>query len=350
MKTKVLVVDDSAFMRKIISDILSSDETIEVVGTAKNGKDALDKIFILNPDVITLDVEMPIMDGITALKEIMKKFKKPVVMFSSLTKQGAEATLKALEYGAVDFITKPTNIFKIDSQEKKEEIIKKVKIAANAVLLNTNIEKYKTKKEKFVDSVINEYKLDYIIAIGTSTGGPKALQAIIPALPRDINATLVVVQHMPQGFTKSLANRLNSISNIVVKEGEDGELLKRGYCYIAPGGYHMTLDEKSVNKVYIRLSKGMPVSGHRPSVDVLMESVAKIKYLKKIGVILTGMGNDGSRGIKFIKDNRGFTIAQDKESCVVFGMPKAAINSEGIDKVLPLDLIPNEILNKLGVL
>ncbi|KPU28196.1 chemotaxis protein CheY [Caloranaerobacter sp. TR13] len=347
---KVLVVDDSAFMRKIISDILSSDEIIEVIGTAKNGKDALDKVSYLNPDVITLDIEMPVMDGIEALREIMKKFRKPVVMLSSLTSQGAEATLRALEYGAVDFITKPTNIFKVGSQEKKEEIIKKVKVAANAVLLNTVIDNHIVSKNNSIAITNKEEKMDYIVALGTSTGGPRALQAIIPALPNEINAALVVVQHMPQGFTKSLANRLNSMSHIVVKEGEDGELVRRGHCYIAPGGYHMTLDEVGVNKVYIRLNKEKPVSGHRPSVDVLMESVAKIKYLKKIGVILTGMGSDGSQGIKHIKENNGFTIAQDEKSCVVYGMPKAAINIGGISKVLSLESIPNEILNKLGVL
>ncbi|WP_069649588.1 protein-glutamate methylesterase/protein-glutamine glutaminase [Caloranaerobacter ferrireducens] len=347
---KVLVVDDSAFMRKIISDILSSDETIEVVGTAKDGKDALDKISYLNPDVITLDIEMPVMDGIEALREIMKKFRKPVVMLSSLTSQGAEATLRALEYGAVDFITKPTNIFKVGSQEKKVEIIKKVKVAANAALLNTVTDKHTVFKKRSIDITNKEEKLDYIVALGTSTGGPRALQAIIPTLPNEINAALVVVQHMPQGFTKSLANRLNSMSQLVVKEGEDGELVRRGYCYIAPGGYHMTLDEVGINKVYIRLSKEKPVSGHRPSVDVLMKSVAKIKYLKKIGVILTGMGSDGSQGIKLIKENNGFTIAQDEKSCVVFGMPKAAINIGGISKILPLESISNEVLNILGVL
>ncbi|WP_427338669.1 protein-glutamate methylesterase/protein-glutamine glutaminase [Caloranaerobacter sp. DY30410] len=347
---KVLVVDDSAFMRKIISDILSSDEMIEVIGTAKNGKDALDKISYLDPDVITLDIEMPVMDGITALKEIMKKFKKPVVMLSSLTSQGAEATLRALEYGAVDFITKPTNIFKVGSQDKKEEIINKVKVAAKAVLLNTVMDKHTVLRKSSITITSKKEKLDYIVALGTSTGGPRALQSIIPNLPSEINAALVVVQHMPKGFTKSLANRLNSMSHLVVKEGEDGELVKRGYCYIAPGGYHMTLDEVGINKVYIRLNKEEPVSGHRPSVDVLMESVAKIRYLKKIGVILTGMGSDGSQGIKLIKENNGFTIAQDEKSCVVFGMPKAAINIGGINKVLPLNSISDEILNILGVL
>lgn len=347
---KVLVVDDSAFMRKIISDILSDDESIEVIGTAKNGKDAIEKISYLNPDVITLDIEMPVMDGIATLREIVKRFNKPVVMLSSLTSEGAGATLRALEYGAVDFITKPTNIFEVGSQGKKEEIIQKVKVAAKAVLLNTVMDKHTVFKKELVDRIKKNDKLDYIVALGTSTGGPRALQSIIPALPNEINASLVVVQHMPQGFTKSLANRLNSMSHLVVKEGEDGELIRRGYCYIAPGGYHMTLDEVSINKVYIRLNKEKPVSGHRPSVDVLMESVAKIKYLKKIGVILTGMGSDGSYGIKLIKENNGYTIAQDEKSCVVFGMPKAAINNGGINKILPLELISNEILNILGVL
>ncbi|RKD34456.1 protein-glutamate methylesterase/protein-glutamine glutaminase [Thermohalobacter berrensis] len=348
MAIKVLVVDDSVFMRKLISDILNEDEILEVVDTAKNGKEALGKIKELSPDVITLDIEMPIMDGITTLKHIVNDFKKPVVMLSSLTKEGAEATLKALEIGAVDFITKPTNIFKVGADEKKKEIIQKVKISSKVKILNGKL----NSQHKIIR--MNNYKknrgeFSNLIAIGTSTGGPKALQAIIPHIPKNINGSIVVVQHMPPGFTKSLAKRLDSLSEITVKEAENNERIKKGYCYIAPGDYHMTIDEVNGKELYIRLNKDRPVSGHRPSVDVLMKSVSKVKSMKKIGIILTGMGSDGAKGIKSVKDNNGFTIAQNEETCVVYGMPKSAVEIEGINKILPLEKIAQEIMNRVGV-
>lgn len=348
MGIRVLIVDDSLFMRKIISDILSSDNDIQIVGTAKNGKDALEKIELLSPDVITLDVEMPVMDGIECLTHIMNNYRIPVIMLSSITTEGADATVKALELGAIDFITKPTSIFNMGNEDKKIELIEKVKTAAKVKILKykqitSNIEIKRLEKSKS-----NIHNKQTLIAIGTSTGGPKALQSIIPFIDKNINGSILVVQHMPPGFTNSLAKRLDSLSQIKVKEAEDGEIVQKGYCYIAPGGFHMKVEENYYNKIKIRLDQNEPVSGHRPSVDVMMSSVSKIKSLNKMGVILTGMGSDGAMGIKMIKESNGYTIAQDEETSVVFGMPKSAINTTTIDKVLPLDLITNEIINKVG--
>ncbi len=354
MSVNVLVVDDSAFMRRVISDMLKADKEINVIGISKNGKDALEKIEVLKPDVITLDVEMPIMDGLQTLENIMKKYKIPVVMLSSITVEGADATLKALELGAVDFIAKPTNIFDMNNAGKKDELINKVKAAVNARISNSisfrpnseiNIKKKYLSSKNYSNK---DTKISNLIAIGTSTGGPRALQEIIPFIPEDINGCILVVQHMPPGFTKSLANRLNSMSNIIVKEAEDGEKLLRGYCYIAPGDCHMRIEEKN-NIFSIRLGSDEPVSGHRPSVDVLMESVAKHTTLNTYGVILTGMGCDGAKGIKKVLQNNGYTIAQDEETCVIYGMPKVAVKLEAIKKILPLNKIAKHLIEKVGV-
>lgn len=354
MSTRILIVDDSAFMRRVIKDILMKDNDLEVIGHARNGKDALEKLADLKPDVITLDVEMPIMDGIETLKQIINLYPNiPVVMLSGLTQLGADMTMKALEIGAVDFIEKPKSIFNMDADDKKEEIIQKVKVASKVKLnVQKKIVKILNTPKKHIKLAGNYNQnstFSNLVSIGTSTGGPRALQSIIPNIPQEINASIVVVQHMPREFTKSLANRLNSMSQINVKEAEDGEILEKGYCYIAPGDYHMTVIERSGGKLHIKLNHEEKVSGHRPSVDVMMDSVSKISGYKKLGIILTGMGGDGAKGIKKIRENKGFTIAQDEESCVVFGMPKVAINKGAIDKVLPLDKIVYEIITNVEV-
>ncbi|WDV47715.1 chemotaxis response regulator protein-glutamate methylesterase [Clostridiaceae bacterium M8S5] len=362
MSIKVFIIDDSAFMRRIINDILITDSDIDVIGYARNGQEALEKLKNLKPDVITLDVEMPILDGIETLKLLMKTYSNiPVVMLSSLTQSGADMTMKALEIGAVDFIAKPKSIFNMDEQQKKIEIINKVKVASYAkVNVAESIEKkeqtsyIKPRVKKPISTTtkftnIKSTKYSNIVAIGTSTGGPRALQAILPNIPQDVDAAIVVVQHMPPQFTKSLAGRLNSLSHIVVKEAEDGEILKRGHCYIAPGDFHMTIIKKSSVDLYIKLNRHEKVSGHRPSVDVMMDSVSLINNYKKIGVILTGMGGDGAKGIKKIRNNSGYTIAQDESSCVVFGMPKVAIKNNAIDKILSLNKIADEIITNVGV-
>lgn len=347
---KVLIVDDSALIRKVLTDILKEDKEIDIVGTARNGKDALEKIPLLNPDIITLDVEMPIMDGLTTLKNIMSTYKLPVIMISSLTKEGADLTLKALDEGAVDFIPKPKNVFNMSESDIKREIIDKIKIGAKTkVEVTTNLSSL-VKPTFSSDKKLIKIKKDFshIVTIGTSTGGPRALQNILPLLPHDINASIVVVQHMPPKFTKSLADRLNSMSNINIKEAEEGDILNRGWCYIAPGDYHMEV-VKEGGSLVIRLNQEPPTMGLRPTVDILMKSVASIEEYAKTGVILTGMGSDGARGISEMKKRDSYTIAQDESTSVVFGMPKSSIATNNIDEILPLNRIANRIINIVGV-
>lgn len=344
---KVLIVDDSAFMRKVLSDMIESEKSLVVIGTATDGKDALAKIEKLNPDVITLDVEMPIMDGINCLKEIMQRFPKPVIMLSSGTEHGAELTIRALDEGAVDFIAKPKNIFDIKNDKKKNEIIEKITIAKN-IKSST----YKSMSRNSDDSPVlrSGNVLKYIIAIGTSTGGPKALQSVIPFLPGNIPAAVLIVQHMPPGFTNSLAERLNSKSELVVKEASHKERILAGHVYIAPGDSHMLIETTLNGDIMINLDKSPPVGGHRPSVDVMMKSLSSTGLKNIIGVIMTGMGADGSIGIKKLKEvNKSYIIAQDEETSVVFGMPKMAIQTGAVDKVVSLDKISEEIIQYLGV-
>ncbi len=351
----VLVVDDSAFMRRMLTDILESSGDINVIGTARNGLDALESLKFLKPDVITLDVEMPSMDGMSCLKQLQKITSSPVIMLSSHTKNGEKATIEALEAGAIDFITKPTGLFEISGEEKKKEIIEKIRIASRL-----------TKKRHAVDKVATaapaapahqiEYqgrkcdKLKTIVAIGTSTGGPRALQEVLASIPGDIPAALIIVQHMPPGFTKSLAERLNSLSALNVKEGEHDEIIKPGYAYIAPGDYHMEIKSMPGDVLGIKLSKDPPVGGHRPAVNVMMNSIAKTRFPSVIGVIMTGMGSDGKEGVSNLKEsNNGIIISQDEESCVVYGMPKAAVSTGIVDEVVPLKEIAEVIVKYMGV-
>lgn len=298
----VLVVDDSAFMRKIITDILESDERISVIGTARNGRDALNKIQDLSPDVVTLDIEMPVMDGLTALKRIMDTKLLPVVMLSSLTKTGAENTVKAMELGAVDFIAKPSGSISLDIKKVESEIIEKVLTAAKANLVNpsggnNNRSNKQQPMEKAHFSICKE---KYLVAIGTSTGGPRALQQVLIRLPKNFPAPIVIVQHMPPGFTKSLADRLDSFSEIHVKEAVTGEILKAGTAYIAPGNHHMRI-KKIGRGIATDLAQDEQRNGHRPSVDVLFESLTVHREYKKLAVVMTGMGADGTRGLQLLK-------------------------------------------------
>lgn len=345
-RIRVLVVEDSAFMRQFISNIISSDPIFEVVGAARNGAEGLEMAINLQPDVISMDVEMPVMDGLTAVAKIMEARPTPVVMLSSLTTDGASATIRALELGAVDFIPKPSGSISLDLGKVKETLLEKLKVAATAKLqVQVGVRsKSLAKLPKLSPSAANR-KIQKIIAIGTSTGGPKALQEIIPLLPRSIPAGIAIVQHMPKGFTKSLADRLDSLSQITVREAEDGQELLPGLALIAPGDYHMQLQEVG-GRVLVHLSQEPPVGGHRPSVDVMFKSVASLN-LDIIGVILTGMGGDGSDGMVLIKQNNGRTIAQDEATCVVFGMPKVAIDKNSIDKISPLPSIAMEIMKFL---
>lgn len=362
-KVKVLVVDDSAFMRKLISDFLSEQVEIEVIGTARNGEDALKKCRELKPDVITLDVEMPVLNGIEVLKMIMAEKPIPVVMLSSTTKEGADNTLQAIQAGAVDFVAKPSGSISIDLHKIKLELIEKVLSASKANLSKlkdfTDHSKpafIKKNSDRLVAADQNKVNKAYsagsmrnnhtrkIVCIGTSTGGPRALQQVLTALPKDLDAPVLVVQHMPAGFTKSLANRLDSLSQIAVKEAEDGELVQKGIAYIAPGGWHLGL--KSVGtSLAISLCQSPPRNGHRPSVDVMFESISRIPSYSKVAVVMTGMGADGSKGlIEMKKQGSAKVIAESQETSIVFGMPKAAIATNLVDEVTNVEKIAESIM------
>lgn len=352
-KKKILVIDDSAFMRRVISDIINNDHRFIVVGTANNGEEGLKKIQELNPDVITLDVEMPAMNGLEMLKVLMKTNPKPVLVISALTKEGADTTIRALGLGAVDFITKPKNIFKMNEEEIKMHILEKIFIASRIHNFPTRTEK--TIKELKIKSKVvssSNLSLKKIVTIGTSTGGPRALQEVLPYLPKNLPASYVIVQHMPPGFTKSLAERLNSLSDITVKEAEDKDILYPGVAYIAPGDYHILIEKANHTSDYwIRLSSSPSVGGHRPSVNVMFNSLSETKLDNIIGVIMTGMGSDGCEGMKNLKSkNNAFIIAQDEKSCVVFGMPKTVIESGIADVVVPVQHIAKEIIKAVEVL
>lgn len=338
---KVLIVDDSAFMRKMLSDLFAGEGDFTVLDTARNGKDAVDKVKRLKPDVVTMDVEMPIMDGIRALEAIMQENPVPVVMVSSLTQAGAEATVRALALGAVDFVAKVSgpisNISGISA-----ELLTKCRSAVRANVARLSVPVLKSPAPS-LPSPLKQVSNDKIIAIGTSTGGPRALQEIVTKLPASLPCGVVIVQHMPPGFTKSLAERLNSISSLTVKEAEQNDQVQPGVVYIAPGDYHMTV-EAGAGKRILKLSQSPPVGGHRPAVNPLFDSVARIYGDKAVGVILTGMGHDGAQGMQAIKRQRGYTIAEDQSTAVVFGMPKSAIELGVIDKIAPITTIAVEII------
>jgi two-component system chemotaxis response regulator CheB len=356
MNIKVLVVDDSAFMRKVISDMIASSEDMTVVGTAKNGKEAIEMVKVLHPDVVTLDVEMPIMDGLSALKHLVAENPIPVIMLSSLTQQGTHETLKALDYGAVDFVPKPSSLLKVSAPELKDELLMKIRIASRTkvrpssppVPVQKPIEKPVSTVKSIVKAEQGSARFKKIIAIGTSTGGPRALQDVIPLIPEDIDASIVVVQHMPPGFTKSLAERLNALSHVHVKEAEQGDVLKAGWAYIAPGDSHLKVTKHN-GQFVIELDNGERVTGHKPSVDAMMYSIADLHDPNVIGVIMTGMGADGAEGMKKLKEQNGYVIAQDEESCVVYGMPKSAVKLGAVDKVVSLSNIANEIVKAMEV-
>ncbi|CQR71506.1 Chemotaxis response regulator protein-glutamate methylesterase [Sporomusa ovata DSM 2662] len=345
---KVLVVDDSVFMRKLLGDLFSNEADFTVIETARNGKDAIDKAKRLKPDLITLDVEMPIVDGLKALEIIMSECPTPVVMISSLTKAGAIATLRALELGAVDFVAKTAGPIS-NITDVRAEILAKCRAAVRAnvsqLTKTQTINHMPTTKQVYSSPGVQTE--ERIIAIGTSTGGPRALQEVITKIPGNIPCGIVIVQHMPPGFTKSLAERLNSLSAVTVKEAEHNDVVCPGLVLIAPGDYHMLL-AKEGGKVLVKLNQNPPISGHRPAVDPLLESVARIFGSKAIGVILTGMGHDGTKGIQAIKHQNGKTIAEDQSTAVVFGMPKSAIEAGVVDRVAPITGITAEILRALA--
>ncbi len=349
-KTRILIIDDSAFMRKSLSIILSSDPSIEIVGTAPDGMEGVELAKRLRPDLITLDIEMPRMDGLTALKIIMKDCPTPVIMVSSLTTQGAEATLKALELGALDFISKEMSFVSVNITKIKDELIQKVKTIARSSAIRR---RYQKPLEEIQGSDIRaRIKTGMIpkfgcraIVLGVSTGGPLSLQKVIPVLSRQTRVPMFIVQHMPPKFTKSLAERLNGMSEVCVKEAEDMEDIEGGTVYIAPGGFHMQVRSAGLVKNKIVISPEPATTLHRPSVDVMVKSVIKLYGKSTLGVIMTGMGKDGLEGIKELKELGGYSIAQDEESCVVYGMPKAIVDAGLADVIAPLEKI-GELINR----
>lgn len=350
-KIRVLTVDDSALIRQLLAQLLSRDPEIEVVGSAPDPYIARQKIKALNPDVLTLDVEMPKMDGLTFLEKLMAGHPMPVVMVSSLTEAGCQTTLRALELGAVDFFAKPKIDLREGMEELAQELIDKVKAAAQARVRGRGpggtssagaLPATGSRPLPLALSSAMIKTTDTIIAIGASTGGTEALRRVLEVLPPN-TPPIVITQHMPEKFTQTFADRLNSLCRISVKEAEDGDSVLPGHALIAPGNYHMTL-VRSGARYSVRLNQDPPVNRHRPAVDVMFDSVARYAGGNSLGVILTGMGGDGARGMLEMKKSGAYNIAQDEASCVVFGMPKEAIKMGGVDKILPLDQIPSAIL------
>lgn len=339
-KIKVLIVDDSAFVRQVLTDMLAREPGIQVVGAAPNPIIAREMIKSLNPDVLTLDVEMPRMDGLSFLEKIMTLRPMPVVMISSLTQQGAEAAVRALELGAFDFVAKPS-IGLIDGLNGlKEEIVLKIRAAAVA-----RIRPLSEERPVRIASGATFRSSEKIIAIGASTGGVEALQELLSAFPADCPA-IVIAQHMPPMFTASFAARLNQCCAVTVSQAVDGERVLPGHAYIAPGGLHLQLARNGANYV-CSVNEEPPVSGHRPSVDVLFRSVARFAGANAVGVILTGMGKDGAAGLLEMRKAGASTIGQDEATCVVYGMPKAAHDIGATEAEYPLHKIAGQALNRV---
>ncbi|MGF7048762.1 two-component system chemotaxis response regulator CheB [Paenibacillus sp. DS2015] len=440
---KVVVVDDSAFMRKIISDLIETDSIFQVIGTAVNGREAIQKISELKPDIVTMDVEMPEMNGLEALKAVMESYPIPVIMLSGINESGLEETILALESGAFDFIRKPSASNSQDIIQVKELLLEKmhsamqakqrrearrleevgkqneviqeinpilkskpmtlatagsvkapeIKVARAAPTrnmlqkeirnpkINTLYEPVKRNVQsvkpehviqkvvlpgiakivpkvvpKAVPKIVPKVRQDesknssfqHLIAIGCSTGGPRALKTLLEKIPEDIPAAIVIVQHMPPKFTKSLAQRLNSFSAIEVVEAEHGMILQQGYAYIAPGGFHMTIRSSSIGQYAISISAEVARNGHRPSVDTMFESLLQLHNIERHVVLLTGMGSDGAKSMKQLYDSGvNDTYAESEETCIVYGMPRSAVELKCVTHILPLEEIPNKIVRML---
>jgi two-component system, chemotaxis family, protein-glutamate methylesterase/glutaminase len=343
MKTKVLIVDDSAYTRQMMKNILQEISGLEVIGIASDGIDAMAKTLRLKPDIITLDFEMPEMDGFSFLRWLMKERPTPVIMVSSHA--DSKTVFKALELGAVDFIAKPTRRASVELQEIGKDLIMKIKGIKNIRLdiLSRNLELLGN--EKNLATPAPKYKAPEIdvVAIGSSTGGPAALQIILTRIPGDFKSAIVVSQHMPKGFTGPLSERLNKLSQLKIKEAEDGDIIKKGTVYICPGGFHLGISRRKQRPV-IDLKEGKLADRYTPSVDYMLSSVAECYEAGTVGVVLTGMGNDGSQGMMEIKTKGGYTIAESESSAVVFGMPAEAIKTGAVRTVLPISEIPSEII------
>ncbi len=352
-KIKVLIIDDSAVVRQVNRETLEKEADIEVIGVAADPLYALDKMKTQWPDVIVTDIEMPRMDGITFLRKVMAERPTPVVVCSSLAEKGAQTTMEALAAGALSIITKPKMGVKQFLQDSGDDIVSAVRAAARANMrrvhpgsippvLSPKLSTDAMLAAKAAGSVAMADTTDKVVAIGTSTGGTQALEAVLTRLPR-VTTGIVIVQHMPEKFTAMFADRLNGLCQIEVREAQDGDRVLTGRALIAPGGRHMML-KRSGAQYYVEVRDGPVVNRHKPSVDVLFRSVAQVAGRNALGVIMTGMGDDGARGMKEMHDAGAQTVAEDESTCIVFGMPKVAIDMGGVDKIVPLDKIPAEIM------
>lgn len=357
---RVLIVDDSPFMRKAIERMLLAAEDIQVVGTARDGLDALEKIPLLKPDIITLDVEMPRMDGLACLKRIMQDHPLPVLMVSSLTQEGAQATLEALAAGALDFIPKESSMASgsiLQIQQDLQEKVRKLALSPRfrkpaprpiATQPTTRPIAITARPGSAAPGVMASSPMAEFLAIGCSTGGPKALQDLLPGLPKGLPVPCLIVQHMPASFTKPFAERLNTICQVEVKEAEHGETARAGTVYIAPGGIHMNYRQRG-SQAYIELNPEPADTLHKPSVDVMFQSLAQECSKQILAMILTGMGSDGAKGMQMLKAKGAYTLAEAEESCVVYGMPKAAFERGCVDQVAPLPEIAGILRKHFGI-
>jgi len=350
-KTRVVVVDDSALVRSLLTEIINRQSDMECIGSASDPFAAREMIRNLNPDVITLDVEMPRMDGIDFLSKLMRLRPMPVVMVSTLTERGAEVTLKALELGAVDFVAKPKIGVADGLKQLADEITDKVRTASKARVTKpqsaavTSTVAGAALPTRPAPQSIGRLSTEKIIFIGASTGGTEATKEVLMSLPPDSPA-VVITQHMPPGFTKSYANRLDGLCKIRVKEATDGERVLPGHAYIAPGGFHLSVERSGANYI-ARVTDGEPVNRHKPSVEVLFDSAARVVGQNALGIMLTGMGADGARAMRTMKDAGSYNVCQDEATCVVFGMPREAIAAGAANEVLPLGRIAQHVIDRL---
>ena len=350
MKKNILVVDDSALVRRIICDIINSDENFQATDFCRDGLEAYERLKVKSYDGVVLDVNMPRMDGLQLLERLQKEgIKAKVVMVSTLTTKDAEVTILAMERGAIDFVTKPSNVI-----EAKGEVFKKQLLSVLTAVYDTQVYKRNTPvSPKLVTAVkhIKPVRTDKkLVALACSTGGPKALQSVIPYLPKNLDAPMVLVQHMPPGFTKSMADRLNELSEISVKEAQEGDMLEKGHVYVAPGGKHMEVVKMRDGSHRIALNDMPPIGGLRPCANIMFDSLTKTDYDEIICIVLTGMGADGTNGILSLNRKKPIhVIAQDAQTCVVYGMPRAIAEAGMVDEMVPLEQVAKTITKNVGV-
>lgn len=351
VKKNILVVDDSALMRRVICDIINSEETFQVTDTCRDGLEAYEKLKTTKYDGVILDVNMPRMDGLALLERLQKeKIKATVIMVSTETTKDAEVTMLAMERGAVDFVTKPTNIIEAKGDTFKKKVVRVLNAVLSTTRVNQGGREGTAAKITLRQTVRPAKGGNKIVALACSTGGPKALQSVIPYLPKNLDAPMVLVQHMPAGFTKSMADRLNEVSPIKVKEAEEGDILEKGKVYIAPGGKHMEVKKGPDGRHKIQLNELPPIGGLRPCANITYDSLRNCGYDEVVCVVLTGMGADGTNGIlSLAKSKPVYVIAQDAATCVVYGMPKAIAETGIVNEVVPLTEVAQRITKNVGV-